>query len=103
MPSAAEIPPGCPFHTRCPRFLGEQCMTQDPPWRETVGGHAYRCWIPPDDLTGMQKEVWETRAHAWDVQTVGVAERATLRPEPPDGGTARTNGGVEQPQPRVHD
>jgi peptide/nickel transport system ATP-binding protein len=64
MPSAAEIPPGCPFHTRCPRFLGEQCMTQAPPWRETAGGHAYRCWIPPDDLAQLQKEVWQTNQYA---------------------------------------
>ncbi|MGH2614059.1 MAG: dipeptide ABC transporter ATP-binding protein [Thermomicrobiales bacterium] len=59
MPSAAEIPSGCPFHTRCPRMLGEQCRTQEPPWRETVEGHAYRCWIPPQDLAQMQEEVWE--------------------------------------------
>jgi len=66
MPSAAEIPPGCPFHTRCPRILGEQCKTQEPPWRQTAGGHAYRCWIPADDLAKMQKEVWETTRHRVD-------------------------------------
>lgn len=55
MPSQAEIPPGCPFHTRCPRFLGEQCRTQEPPWRQTAGGHAYRCWIPPDELAAAQR------------------------------------------------
>jgi peptide/nickel transport system ATP-binding protein len=60
MPSSAAIPPGCPFHPRCPRFLGEQCVTQEPPWRQTAGGHAYRCWIPPDDLAERQKEVWQT-------------------------------------------
>ena len=60
MPSAAEIPSGCPFHTHCPRMLGEQCVTQEPPWRETAHGHAYRCWIPPDELTKAQEEVWNT-------------------------------------------
>ncbi len=60
MPSAAEIPPGCPFHTRCPRMLGTQCQTEEPPWRQTSSGHAYRCWIPPEDLTRLQEEVWET-------------------------------------------
>ena len=58
MPSAAEIPPGCPFHTRCPRFLGKQCATEVPPWRQTAGGHAYRCWIPPDELALAQQETW---------------------------------------------
>ena len=55
VPSQAEIPPGCPFHTRCPRFLGEQCRTQEPPWRRTADGHAYRCWIPPDELAEAQR------------------------------------------------
>ncbi len=54
-PSAAEIPSGCPFHTRCPRSLGEQCRTAVPPWQQTAEGHAYRCWIPPTDLAGLQK------------------------------------------------
>lgn len=58
MPNAAEIPTGCPFHTRCPRLLGEQCGTQEPPWQHTAGGHAYRCWIPSDDLAPVQQQVW---------------------------------------------
>jgi len=66
MPSAADIPPGCPFHTRCPRFLGEPCATRVPPWRQTASGHAYRCWIPPHDLAQAQKEVWEAPAQGRD-------------------------------------
>jgi peptide/nickel transport system ATP-binding protein len=57
MPSAAAIPLGCPFHPRCPRFLGKQCATQEPPWQQTAEGHAYRCWIPPDQLTQLQSIV----------------------------------------------
>ena len=103
MPSAAEIPPGCPFHTRCPRILGVQCKTQDPPWRQTVEGHAYRCWIPPDDLMGTQKEVWEAKARVRDVQTVGVAERSTGSAGSAPGGTARFDAAAARPQPRLHD
>jgi peptide/nickel transport system ATP-binding protein len=58
MPSAAAIPSGCPFHTRCPRALGEQCATQEPPWQQTDGGHAYRCWIPPERLAPVQQQLW---------------------------------------------
>jgi peptide/nickel transport system ATP-binding protein len=54
-PSAAAIPSGCPFHTRCPRLVGEQCVTQEPPWQCTAAGHSYRCWIPPEELTRMQQ------------------------------------------------
>ena len=64
MPSATEIPSGCPFHTRCPRFLGEQCVTQVPPWQQTSDGHAYRCWIPPVELTALQAPLWETATGA---------------------------------------
>ncbi len=60
MPSAAAIPSGCPFHTRCPRALGEQCATQEPPWQQMEGGHAYRCWIPPERLAPVQQQVWAT-------------------------------------------
>ncbi len=59
MPSAAAIPTGCPFHTRCPRMLGEQCKTQMPPWQQTAGGHAYHCWISPDDLAQRQQRLWD--------------------------------------------
>jgi len=58
MPSAAAIPPGCPFHTRCPRVLGEECATRKPPWQQTDDGHMYRCWIPPDRLATLQQGTW---------------------------------------------
>ncbi len=103
MPSAAEIPPGCPFHTRCPRMLGEQCETQEPPWRQTAAGHAYRCWIPPDDLTALQKEVWQTTTHEWDGSPVGAQERSIWSADPADGGSAPSNTGVARPEARLHD
>jgi peptide/nickel transport system ATP-binding protein len=58
MPSGAGIPSGCPFHTRCPRFLGQQCVTEEPPWRTTTNGHGYRCWIPPEELVALQAPLW---------------------------------------------
>jgi peptide/nickel transport system ATP-binding protein len=55
LPSASDVPSGCPFHTRCPRVLGEVCRTQDPPWQEDADGHRYRCHIPADELAELQK------------------------------------------------
>jgi peptide/nickel transport system ATP-binding protein len=55
LPSASRPPPGCRFHTRCPRFLGEVCRTVEPPWQEDDGGHRYRCHIPPRELAGLQR------------------------------------------------
>jgi peptide/nickel transport system ATP-binding protein len=54
IPSPANPPPGCRFHTRCPRFLGEICRSQEPPWQQDATGHLYRCHIPPQDLRALQ-------------------------------------------------
>ena len=55
LPSASDVPSGCPFHTRCPRVLGEICRTEAPPWQEDGVRHRYRCHIPPAELTELQK------------------------------------------------
>jgi peptide/nickel transport system ATP-binding protein len=55
LPSASDVPSGCPFHTRCPRVLGEVCRTETPPWQEDADGHRYRCHIPADELAELQK------------------------------------------------
>jgi peptide/nickel transport system ATP-binding protein len=54
LPSPADPPTGCRFHTRCPRYLGEICRTQEPPWQRDGDGHVYRCHIPPDELREAQ-------------------------------------------------
>ena len=54
IPSPVDPPPGCRFHTRCPRVLGDVCRTQEPPWQEGAGGHRYRCHIPPAELAEAQ-------------------------------------------------
>jgi len=46
---------GCPFHTRCPRFLGPVCVEQTPPWQvDPATGKRYFCHIPPEELRGVQ-------------------------------------------------
>ncbi|HXV96039.1 MAG TPA: ABC transporter ATP-binding protein [Gaiellaceae bacterium] len=54
IPSAAEPPSGCVFHTRCPRKLGEICEQEEPPLAEAEPGHALRCHIPLEDLRRLQ-------------------------------------------------
>lgn len=47
-PSAARIPPGCPYHPRCEQAI-EQCKTEEPSPRETGNGkrglHVVRCHV----------------------------------------------------------
>jgi peptide/nickel transport system ATP-binding protein len=54
IPSAANPPTGCVFHTRCPRFLGDICVNEEPPLREVAPEHAMRCHIPIDELRQLQ-------------------------------------------------
>ena len=55
MPSAIDIPPGCRFHTRCPRKIGEICEVEDPGWHRANDEHLIRCHIPAHQLYEMQK------------------------------------------------
>jgi peptide/nickel transport system ATP-binding protein len=54
IPSATAPPPGCVFHTRCPRKLGEICEREEPPLAEVEPGHALRCHIPLEELRRLQ-------------------------------------------------
>jgi peptide/nickel transport system ATP-binding protein len=64
IPSPTDIPSGCPFHTRCPRFLGDICVEEVPPWRaHESSGKRYFCHIPVEDLLESQK-----RAFAFEKQ-----------------------------------
>lgn len=54
IPSARDVPTGCRFHTRCPRYLGDICRQQEPPWQDAGDGHRIRCHIPPGELTALQ-------------------------------------------------
>ena len=50
LPSVLNPPVGCPFHTRCPRKLGQVCEDVPPPAVDAGVGHVIRCHIPLDDL-----------------------------------------------------
>lgn len=53
---SSTVPSGCRFHPRCPRYLGELCRTQEPPWQRDDQGRYYRCHIPPHELAALQTE-----------------------------------------------
>jgi peptide/nickel transport system ATP-binding protein len=46
---------GCPFQRRCPKKVGDICMTTAPPWQMAPSGHGICCHIPRDQLTPSQR------------------------------------------------
>lgn len=58
VPSPTDLPSGCPFHTRCPRFLGDVCVEETPPWRVTESGDRIYCHIPLAELREEQERVF---------------------------------------------
>jgi len=65
VPSALNPPPGCRFHTRCPRRHemlpdgGKICEEKKPPWRQGERGHRILCHIPIDTLSTVEPVVHE--------------------------------------------
>ena len=54
IPSAADPPHGCVFHTRCPRKVGAVCEEVEPPFVEVEEDHWMGCHIPIDELRRLQ-------------------------------------------------
>ena len=46
IPSPANPPPACRFHTRCPKFAPGTCDVEDPPLRELEPDHWVACHFP---------------------------------------------------------
>jgi peptide/nickel transport system ATP-binding protein len=63
VPSALNPPPGCRFHTRCPRRKemlphgGKICEREAPPWRASKYGHRILCHVPIEELEKMESVI----------------------------------------------
>jgi peptide/nickel transport system ATP-binding protein len=55
IPSHADPPSGCVFHTRCPRYIGDICHEEEPELKEVEPGHFWRCHYSVEDLRELQK------------------------------------------------
>jgi peptide/nickel transport system ATP-binding protein len=55
IPSAADPPSGCVFHTRCPRYIGDVCWQKEPELKEVEPGHFWRCHYSAEELRELQK------------------------------------------------
>ena len=57
IPSAANPPSGCVFHTRCPRRIGVVCDELEPELVEVEPDHLMRCHIPIEELRAINRLV----------------------------------------------
>jgi len=58
VPSQIDIPSGCRFHPRCPRFLGPICVNETPPHRQVGDGNWIACHIPLIELQEAQERAY---------------------------------------------
>ena len=60
-PSLMNIPPGCPFHPRCPRArIPNPCRSEVPPLREVVTNRLSACHFAEELLAEEGVEVFAT-------------------------------------------
>jgi peptide/nickel transport system ATP-binding protein len=55
-PSLIHLPPGCPFHPRCPHRFAP-CDNERPEFRDRGGGHPEACHLTAED----KRRIWEER------------------------------------------
>lgn len=55
IPSHANPPSGCVFHTRCPRHIGGICKNEEPDFKGVEPGHFWRRHYSADELRNLQR------------------------------------------------
>jgi peptide/nickel transport system ATP-binding protein len=83
IPSHADPPSGCVFHTRCPRFIGDICVNEEPPLREVEPDHQWRCHHSLEALRELQQTPPPERRNG-----AAPAQAEAGGPLPPGGGAS---------------
>ncbi|HET9615503.1 MAG TPA: oligopeptide/dipeptide ABC transporter ATP-binding protein, partial [Candidatus Limnocylindrales bacterium] len=83
IPSPANPPSGCVFHTRCHRFMKGLCDVTEPPLIEVEPGHQMSCHIPIDELRRLQAEARRSDA-TFTTPPEAIEEGAALAASDPN-------------------
>jgi peptide/nickel transport system ATP-binding protein len=102
IPSHADPPSGCVFHTRCPRFIGDICVNEEPALREVEPGHQWRCHHDIETLRELQQTAPPEQRNGHEPAAASRAEAVGVRPEPdsaPAGDEPPGDPGPEDARP----
>ncbi|CAN5858707.1 ABC transporter ATP-binding protein [soil metagenome] len=97
IPSHADPPSGCVFHTRCPRFIGDICVTDEPELREVEPGQFWRCHHDVTELGALQQSRPDGETTSTPVAVNGTNGHAT------DGAAPTTSDDVTDDATTVGD
>jgi peptide/nickel transport system ATP-binding protein len=77
MPDLIEVPGGCPFHPRCPQYLGDVCESAEPEYHDvgTSPDHAAACHLHAETVEGHDVEELKEAAPGVVTGDAGTAER----------------------------
>jgi peptide/nickel transport system ATP-binding protein len=81
IPSPANPPSGCVFHTRCHRMIAGTCDVTEPPLIEVSPGHMMSCHIPFAELGRLQQKAQDAVDEGEDVTLTSVAPDMEELPE----------------------
>jgi peptide/nickel transport system ATP-binding protein len=103
IPSHANPPSGCVFHTRCPRYIGDVCYEQEPELKEVEPGHFWRCHYSVEELRELQQAAPEDRPAGAPREPAARsrAQAAGTRQEPDTAPSGDQPVDDEQPPPET--
>ncbi|NEE15534.1 oligopeptide ABC transporter ATP-binding protein, partial [Streptomyces sp. SID7499] len=98
LPSPANPPTGCRFHTRCPWVQETKCATERPPLLDTGDGHKVACHFTAEIEAGTVKQTLATGIEAVTGTEAVAAEAVdTAEAEAPAEKPAKDKAPAEKP------
>ncbi|MBT3098952.1 ABC transporter ATP-binding protein, partial [Streptomyces sp. CBG30] len=97
LPSPANPPAGCRFHTRCPWVQETKCATERPPLLDTGDGHRVACHFTAEIEAGTVKQTLATGIEAVVATEAVAAEAVEVSEGDAPEGAAQVPGQADAP------
>lgn len=97
LPSPANPPAGCRFHTRCPWVQETKCATERPPLLDTGDGHKVACHFTAEIEAGTVKQTLATGVDAVMGTETVAADAVEVSEGEPETGVPAVDAPGEEP------